>query len=98
MMATPPARHIYGAMHARPGHMLCVCEGEPWCCDYLDGCFTWLAALTLEAQLTHHRALLALLCRFLPYVGMVTIIMNDYPMLKYGLIAVLAILVITSKE
>ena len=37
-------------------------------------------------------------CRFLPYVGMVTIIMNDYPMLKYGLIAVLAILVITSKE
>jgi signal peptidase len=37
-------------------------------------------------------------CRFLPYVGMVTIIMNDYPMLKYGLIAVLGILVITSKE
>lgn len=37
-------------------------------------------------------------CRFLPYVGMVTIIMNDYPMLKYGLIAVLAVLVITSKE
>jgi signal peptidase len=39
-----------------------------------------------------------LACRFLPYVGMVTIIMNDYPMLKYGLIAVLAVLVITSKE
>lgn len=36
--------------------------------------------------------------RYLPYVGMVTIIMNDYPMLKYGLIAVLAVLVITSKE
>eukprot|EP00879_Flechtneria_rotunda_P007637 GHRR01008009.1.p1 GENE.GHRR01008009.1~~GHRR01008009.1.p1 ORF type:complete len:185 (+),score=32.28 GHRR01008009.1:144-698(+) len=35
---------------------------------------------------------------YLPYVGMVTIIMNDYPMLKYGLIAVLGLLVITSKE
>jgi hypothetical protein len=31
-------------------------------------------------------------------MGMVTIIMNDYPMLKYGLIGVLALLVITSKE
>lgn len=29
---------------------------------------------------------------------MVTIVMNDYPMLKYGLILVLALLVITSKE
>eukprot|EP00877_Chromochloris_zofingiensis_P012874 jgi/Chrzof1/7840/Cz02g38140.t1 len=35
---------------------------------------------------------------FLPYVGMVTIIMNDYPMLKYALIAALAILVLTSKD
>eukprot|EP00878_Enallax_costatus_P003570 GHUV01003784.1.p1 GENE.GHUV01003784.1~~GHUV01003784.1.p1 ORF type:complete len:185 (+),score=27.08 GHUV01003784.1:275-829(+) len=35
---------------------------------------------------------------YLPYMGMVTIIMNDYPMLKYGLIAVLGLLVITSKE
>lgn len=36
--------------------------------------------------------------RFLPYVGMVTIVMNDYPMLKYVLIGVLGLLVITSKE
>lgn len=35
---------------------------------------------------------------YLPYVGMVTIIMNDYPLLKYALIAVLGILVITSHE
>ena len=37
-------------------------------------------------------------CRFLPYVGQVTIIMNDYPYLKYALIGVLALFVITSKE
>lgn len=37
-------------------------------------------------------------CRFLPYVGQATIIMNDYPYVKYGLIAVLALFVLTSKE
>ncbi|KAL0025496.1 hypothetical protein WJX77_006303 [Trebouxia sp. C0004] len=35
---------------------------------------------------------------FLPYVGQVTIIMNDYPYLKYALIGVLALFVIMSKE
>ncbi|KAF8062680.1 Sec11c [Scenedesmus sp. PABB004] len=35
---------------------------------------------------------------FLPYMGMVTIVMNDYPLLKFGLIGLLALLVITSKE
>eukprot|EP00887_Chlorella_sp_A99_P007335 scaffold2.g7335.t1 len=35
---------------------------------------------------------------FLPYVGRVTIIMNDFPMIKYALIAVLGLFVITSKE
>ena len=34
----------------------------------------------------------------MPYVGMVTIIMNDYPALKYVLIGVLGLLVMTSKE
>ena len=37
-------------------------------------------------------------CRFLPYVGQVTIIMNDYPYLKYALIGVLALFVIMSKD
>ena len=35
---------------------------------------------------------------FLPYVGMATIIMNDYPMVKYGLIGLLAVTVIFSKD
>jgi len=35
---------------------------------------------------------------FLPYVGMVTIVMNDYPYVKYLLIVVLGILVVTSKD
>jgi len=35
---------------------------------------------------------------FLPYVGMVTIIMNDYPWLKYGLISLLGLLVVTSND
>ncbi|KAG2488750.1 hypothetical protein HYH03_012748 [Edaphochlamys debaryana] len=35
---------------------------------------------------------------FLPSVGMVTIMMNDYPALKYALIGALALVVLTSKE
>eukprot|EP00951_Prasinocladus_malaysianus_P015828 scaffold122120_cov35-Prasinocladus_malaysianus.AAC.2 len=35
---------------------------------------------------------------YLPYVGMVTIVMNDYPYVKYLLIGVLGLLVVTSKE
>ena len=38
------------------------------------------------------------ICRYLPYVGMVTILMNDYPYLKYALIGVLGLFVLTSKE
>jgi hypothetical protein len=58
-----------------------------------------LDLLLLPARTSQSFSLPAVfLRRFLPYVGMVTIIMNDYPMLKYGLIAVLAVLVITSKE
>ena len=35
---------------------------------------------------------------YLPYIGMVTIIMNDYPFIKYILIAFLGLLVVTSKD
>lgn len=35
---------------------------------------------------------------FLPHVGRVTIVMNDYPAVKYVLISVLALFVVTSKE
>ncbi|CAG9461967.1 unnamed protein product [Pedinophyceae sp. YPF-701] len=35
---------------------------------------------------------------YIPYLGMVTILMNDYPMLKYGLIGVLGLLVLTTKD
>eukprot|EP00891_Asterochloris_glomerata_P008376 jgi/Astpho2/8376/fgenesh1_pm.00122_%23_26_t len=35
---------------------------------------------------------------FLPYLGMVTIFMNDYPWLKYALIGTLGLFVLTSKE
>ncbi len=42
--------------------------------------------------------MLRVCCRYLPHVGRVTIIMNDYPMFKYALIAVLGIFVLSSKE
>lgn len=35
---------------------------------------------------------------FLPYVGRATIIMNDFPLIKYALLGILGILVLTSKE
>lgn len=37
-------------------------------------------------------------CRFLPYVGMVTIQLTDYPMLKYVLVGLMGLFVITAKE
>lgn len=44
------------------------------------------------------RHIMGLAVGFLPYVGMVTIVMNDYPYVKYLLIVVLGILVVTSKD
>ena len=35
---------------------------------------------------------------FLPKVGILTIIMNDYPYLKYGILGVMTIMVLTSKD
>merc|ERR1711879_583647 len=35
---------------------------------------------------------------FLPYVGMVTIVMNDYPYLKFLLIGVLGLFVLSNRE
>ena len=35
---------------------------------------------------------------FLPHVGRVTIIMNDYPYVKYAVIGLLGLLVVTSRE
>lgn len=46
----------------------------------------------------HMRHIVGRAVGFLPHVGMVTIVMNDYPWLKVALIAVLGLLVITSKE
>ena len=36
--------------------------------------------------------------RFLPYVGMVTILLNQYPNAKFVLVGVMALFVLTSKE
>ncbi|XP_016852055.1 signal peptidase complex catalytic subunit SEC11C isoform X2 [Anolis carolinensis] len=36
--------------------------------------------------------------KFLPYVGMVTIIMNDYPKFKYALLAVMGAYVLLKRE
>lgn len=35
---------------------------------------------------------------YLPYIGMVTIIMNDYPMIKYILVGLMGLFVLTTKE
>jgi signal peptidase len=45
-----------------------------------------------------HRHVMGRAVGYLPSVGMVTIWMNDHPWLKYGLIGVLGLLVVTSKE
>ncbi|KAK9807624.1 hypothetical protein WJX72_004588 [[Myrmecia] bisecta] len=46
----------------------------------------------------HHEHIMGRVVGYLPYVGQVTIIMNDYPMVKYALIGILGLFVLTSKE
>lgn len=35
---------------------------------------------------------------FVPYIGMVTILMNDYPKLKYSVLAILGLFVLIHRE
>ncbi len=35
---------------------------------------------------------------YIPYIGILTILLNDYPMFKWGLLAFMAIMVLTSKD
>ena len=51
-----------------------------------------------DLLLSSHASSLSLNFSFLPHVGRVTIIMNDYPLVKYALIGVLGLFVVTSKE
>jgi signal peptidase len=46
----------------------------------------------------HKKHIMGRACGYLPKVGIVTIIMNDYPYVKYLVIGVLAILVVTGKD
>ena len=49
-------------------------------------------------QWIHNDNILGRAVGYLPYAGMATIIMNDYPLVKYVLIGFLGLLVITSKD
>jgi signal peptidase len=57
-----------------------------------------LAARALLFPALTALSLLSPFSSFLPHVGRVTIIMNDYPLVKYALIGVLGLFVVTSKE
>lgn len=35
---------------------------------------------------------------FLPYIGILTILLNDYPMLKWGVLLIMGIMVLTSND
>jgi signal peptidase I len=46
----------------------------------------------------HERDIMGKVVGYIPYVGMLTIWMNDYPLLKYALLAALAIYTLTHRE
>ena len=61
-----------------------MCRPDRMCCvACVRACVR--VQVRIERALTRTRG-----CSYLPYVGMVTIVMNDYPTLKYALIGVLA--------
>ncbi|KAF5758152.1 putative peptidase S26B [Helianthus annuus] len=49
-------------------------------------------------KLLKSKNLCSFIYRFLPYVGYVTIIMTENPIIKYALIGALGLLAITSKD
>lgn len=46
----------------------------------------------------HREDIMGRVVGHIPNVGMLTILMNDYPWLKHGMIALLALFILTSKE
>mmetsp|Transcript_10952 Transcript_10952/g.32823 ORF Transcript_10952/g.32823 Transcript_10952/m.32823 type:complete len:184 (+) Transcript_10952:492-1043(+) len=74
-----------------PHHMDVLTKGDNNHGDdralYADG-QTWL----------NRKHIMGRVVGYLPYVGMVTILMNDYPYAKYALISILALFVVTSKD
>lgn len=42
--------------------------------------------------------IIGVVATYLPYGGMVTIILNDYPLIKYGVLAFMGILVLTGRD
>jgi len=56
-------------------------------------------SLYAPGQLWVHRSeILGRAVGALPYVGMVTILLNDYPMIKYILVGLMALFVVTEKQ
>lgn len=43
-------------------------------------------------------SLFVCLFRFVPYIGIVTILMNDYPKFKYGVLFLLGLFVLVHRE
>ena len=55
--------------------------------------------LYVKKQLWLHQSdLMGKVRGYAPYIGYVTIILNDYPQLKYTLLALMAVLVIVAKD
>ena len=54
--------------------------------------------VTPRARLHHTHWLICAQVGTLRYVGMVTIILNDYPALKYVLVSIMGLFVLTNKE
>lgn len=46
----------------------------------------------------HKEDLMGRIKGYLPYLGYITIALNDYPMLKYVLIGLMALVVLTAKD
>jgi hypothetical protein len=60
---------------------------------------SWAARHRCDAQGRHHTHwLICAQVGTLRYVGMVTIILNDYPALKYVLVSIMGLFVLTNKE
>ncbi|KAI3643235.1 hypothetical protein MP228_012790 [Amoeboaphelidium protococcarum] len=51
-----------------------------------------------KQEYLHREDMMGIVVGYIPYAGMFTIWMNDYPMLKFGLLAILGLYTLTSRE
>ena len=91
MVCRPPSFYPFWSTRSADGKMLLLSKGDNNTADD--------RGLYAERDMwLYPEDIMGRVKGFLPHVGMVTILLTDYPYLKYALVGIMGLFVITSKE